>query len=127
MTTEVRPFAVTIPAGTLQSAPASFALTMPSRVVTGIRWRVPPGPRGQVGWALVVSGAHVFPFGDTGWIVADDETDRVDFTNAPQTGAWQLVGYNTGLLPHTVYLQFMLEPVASRTASGAFVPLVITA
>ena len=127
MTSELRSYAVTIPSGTLASAPYTATLAMPSRIVTAVRWRVPPGPRGSVGWALSVSGGHVIPWGDTNWIVADDESDTVPMTNAPESGDWSLTGYNTGLLPHTVYLQFQLEPVSSRGIAAASAPLDIIA
>lgn len=119
MTTELRSFAVTVPAGTAQASPVIVALDMPPRIVTAVRWRVPPGPRGAMGWALSLAGQHLYPWGNGNWIVADDEYDRVDLTDAPSSGAWQLIAYNTGLLDHTVYLQFSLEPVGgSRGAPG---------
>ena len=127
MTTEVRTYQVTIPAGTLQASPVTISLPMPARIVTGLRWRVPPGPRGLVGWALSVAGSHVFPWGDTSWIVADDETDDIALTNVPSTGKWSLVGYNTGLLDHTVYLTFRLEPLTAPIVIAASGPLELSA
>lgn len=117
MAIETRSFAVTVPAGTPQSAPARTPLAMPARIVTAVRWRVPPGPRGVMGFALTMAGTHVVPWGDTNWIVADDEYDTWLLTDAPSSGAWALDAYNTGLLAHTVYLQFMLEPVSSRAST----------
>ena len=87
MTTEVRPFSPSIPAGTPSTAPVTIPLTMPARIVSSVRARIPPGPRGTMGFALVVAGAHVVPFGDQAWIIADDETMQWDLTNVPQTGA----------------------------------------
>jgi hypothetical protein len=117
MTTELRTYAVTIPAGTLSSAPQTTDLAMPARIVTSVRVRVPPGPRGSVGFALALAGQHVVPWGNAAWIIADDETMDWPMTNAPTSGAWQFIGYNTGLLDHTIYLQFSLEPVTSRPSS----------
>lgn len=114
MATETRSFAVSVPAGTAQATPQVTNLTMPPRIVTAVRWRVPPGPRGALGWALSMAGQHVVPWGNGNWIVADDEYDRVQFTEAPTSGAWQLIAYNTGLLPHSVYLIFDLEPVGAK-------------
>lgn len=127
MATEVRSFAVTIPAGTLSTAPQTTQLVMPPRHVTAVRWRVPPGPRGAMGWALSMAGAHVIPWGNASWIIADDEYDTVPMTNAPSSGAWTLTGYNTGLLDHTVYLQFQLEPVGSPGVAVPLAPLDIIA
>lgn len=117
MATELRTYAVTVPVGASIAAPFTQALDMPPRIVTAVRWRVPPGPRGCLGWALTMAGNHVVPWGNGNWIVADDETDSIPLTNAPSSGAWVFAGYNTGFLSHTVYLQFSLEPVIVRASA----------
>lgn len=117
MATETRSFAVLVPAGTLDTAPQVTSLAMPPRIVTSVRWRVPPGPRGVLGWSLAMAGQHVLPWGNGNWIIADDEYDRVELTDAPSSGAWQLIAYNLGLLDHTVYLQFDLEPIGEKRSS----------
>lgn len=127
MATEVRSFAVLVPAGTLEAAPITAELAMPSRIVTGVRVRVPPGPNGALGFALAMAGEHVVPWGNAAWIVADDEVMDWPLTHAPTSGAWQLIAYNTGYLDHTVYLQFALEPVSSGGGLALVQPLNVTA
>ena len=127
MAAEIRSFAPSVPAGTLATAPVSLPLTMPDRIVQRIRIRVPPGPRGLMGFALTVSGGVIIPWGPAQWIIADDEIMEWDLTDYPTTGAWALLAYNTGQVAHTVYLQFSLYPLSARTDTGAWAPVTITA
>lgn len=118
---EVRTFAVTIPAGTPQSAPVTQQITFPPREVTGITWKVPPGPSGLMGWKLTMSnGQQVLPAG-SGYIVADDQSDTWPLTNLPDSGAWEVTGYNTGAFPHTVYLTFLLDVITGAAQSPALI------
>lgn len=125
MAAEVRTFAVTIPAGTPQASPAIIDLAMPARVVTAIRWRVPPGPRGELGWALGAAGVRVLPWGEDQWVVADDEVAEWPLTDQITSGAWQLQGYNTGSFDHTVYVTFLLELVGQGATLGPVAPLAL--
>lgn len=115
---EVRSFAVTISAGTPLAAPVTTPVAFPSRTVLAVRWQVPPGPSGLMGWRLTMSGGvPVIPSGG-GWIIADDAADTWQVRDQPDSGAWEVTGYNTGTYPHTVYLDFMLEPVAVPAAAA---------
>lgn len=118
----VVPFQITIPASTPQATPQVTDLTLPPTVVETVRWRVPKGPRGQMGWALTMGGQWVIPYGTGTYVVADDETDDWTIEGLPDSGAWQLTGYNTGNFPHTVYLYFFTTPI-DRGPSGVGVPV----
>ena len=119
---EIRSFAVTVPAGTPVASPAVTSLAMPPRVVTAVRWRVPPGPLGLVGWALSMAGNNVIPYGSGNWIVANDEASRWTLEDAPTSGAWTLTAYNTGTYNHTIYLDFELD-VIPTAVSAAVTPI----
>ena len=125
MSYEVREFQVTVPAGTTQAAPQVTALTMPARVIDRVRVRVPPGPRGTVGWALGSGGQPVLPWNAGAWIVADDE--HIDWALQGQidSGAWQLIAYNTGTYAHTLYITFLVDPpqLVSGIAPAPTMPL----
>jgi len=127
MASEVRNYEVTIPAGTLASAPLLTDLAMPPRTVTAVRVRIPPGPRGLVGWALAVAGTQVIPWNAGAWIVGDDEILDWPLANQIDSGAWQLSAYNTGIYDHAIYVTFSLEPVGSRGGLALVAPLTITA
>lgn len=105
---EVRSFAVTIPAGTPLEAPATFDVSFPPRDVVAVHWKVPPGPSGLMGWRLTMSGGNaVVPTGG-GWVIADNESDTWPLTGQPDSGAWEVTGYNTDIYDHTVYVDFLL-------------------
>ena len=109
MPNEIRHFTATIPAGTPVTAPVTVAITMPPRVVRSVYWRVPNGPLGLFGWQLAMGGVRVIPaFGDL-YVVANDEHDTWYPADHPDSGAWQVIGYNTGTNPHSVYLAFSVD------------------
>lgn len=119
---EIRSFAVTIPAGTPLAAPATTSLFFPPRIVTAVRWRVPPGPSGLMGWRLTMSGGvAVIPTGG-GWVIADNESATWPLTGQPDSGAWELTGYNTDIYDHTVYLDFLLDLITAPAAGAAQLP-----
>lgn len=122
MAYDIQRFAATIPAGTLQSAPITINLTMPARIVTAVTIIVPPGPRGEVGFALAAVGVQYIPSNANGFIVADNQ--RIDWAldNVIESGAWQLIGYNTGLYPHTLQVIFQCNLPDAPAASAPETP-----
>lgn len=125
MASEVRSFGVPIAAGTPKTAPFTQLIAFPTRVVSQINWRVPPGPHGLMGWRLTMGGVQVVPLPDGAWLVADDDHGEWPMTGLPVTGQWELTGYNTGAWPHTVYLDFLLDlvaPAATAAPAAAVAP-----
>lgn len=118
MAREIYEFPVTIPAGTPQAAPQKTDLTMPTRVVDTIEVLVPPGPRGEVGFQLASKGVAFIPRNTQNYIVTDDERIEWPVEGMMDSGAWQLIAYNTGQFAHTVYVRFLVQ-VSGQTASGA--------
>lgn len=114
MSAELRAFTVTTPAGTPSSAPLLTPLTMPARIVTGVRIRIPRGPAGQLGLRLASAGTQVIPWNTGSWLVADDEVYDEPLEGFISSGAWQLQSYNGGLWDHTVQVLFRLQPVGSQ-------------
>lgn len=120
MATSVVALSATVPAGTAKASPVTVDLSLGPFYTNMIRWRVPPGPRGNLGWYLAMGGVQVLPQNAGGWIVADDEYDEWTIENLPDSGAWQLIGYNTGSYSHTVYLDFHTTPVQAGGVLTAF-------
>lgn len=118
MAVEIRDFTVTIPAGTAISAGFTSALSFPARVVTEIRVRVPPGPRGEVGFALGSGGIPIVPFGAGNWVVTDNEDLIYPLDDTITSGAWQLLGYNTGSFDHTLRIYFLCQLVTASSAGA---------
>jgi hypothetical protein len=104
---EIQSFAVSIPAGTLKSAPQITALTMPPRIVDEVEILVPPGPRGEVGFQLGAAGGQIIPVTLGQFIVTDNEVIHWPMEDQIDSGAWQLIAYNTGSQPHTVTVRFL--------------------
>lgn len=110
---EVRSFAVTIPAGTPLASPVTESIAFPARIVTAVHWKVPPGPAGEMGWRLTMSGGvPVIPTGG-GWVITDNDSDTWPLQGQPDSGQWEVTGYNTGGFPHTVYLDFLLDLITA--------------
>lgn len=105
---EVRSFQVTIPAGTPASAPYTADVSFPPRELLGVHWKVPPGPSGLMGWRLTMSGGlPVIPTGG-GWVITDGDSDTWEVESQPDSGAWEVTGYNTDIYDHSVYLDFLV-------------------
>ena len=103
-------FEPTTPHGTSQAAPYTDDLTLPNYEVQLIRWRVPPGPQGNLGWQLWYSDALILPQNGL-WMIADNEYDKLELDELPTAGDWQFKGYNSGTYDHTVYLTFYCNPL----------------
>jgi len=114
---EIRAAQATIPAGTPLAAPVTVSVAFPDRIVRAVRWRVPPGPGGLMGWQLTSDGVPVIPVVPGTWIIADNESDDWPLNGYPTAGNWQVTGYNTGVYPHTVYLTFLLDLITPATVA----------
>ena len=119
MATEVHEFPVTIPAGTPRSAPLTFSLAMPPRRVERIVVEVPPGPRGEVGWAIGAAGTAILPAEAGAFIVTDSRTVEWPLEDQIDSGAWQLFAYNTGAFNHALYVRIHTLPVSTPGAATA--------
>jgi hypothetical protein len=118
MATSATNFAALIPAGTSPLNLFSVNLPLGTAIVEKIRWRVPPGPRGLMGWALFMGGVQVVPDDAGFFVIADNEYDDWDISGLPDSGAWACAGYNLGTFDHTVYLSFFTSPV-QQAGGGA--------
>jgi hypothetical protein len=118
MATDVTALSATITASTPIATPQIVELNIGSVTVNKIRWRVPPGPRGNLGWYLSMGGVQVLPDDKGAYVIADDEYDDWQIDNLPDSGAWELTGYNTGTHDHTVYLYFFTTPIVTSVAVG---------
>lgn len=110
-------FAVTIPAGTPQSAPVTVDCMFDPAAVSEVDITIPPGPSGLVGFQLWVLGGQVIPSNQGGWIVGDNRVIPWQVEGQPDSGAWQVVGYNTDIYDHTLYLEFQVTPAGSIPAT----------
>ena len=117
MATTVVAFSCSTPAG----GTSSISLSVGTDPVEAIRWRVPPGPRGALSWYLAQSGVQVLPSTLGAAIVADDEWDTWVLSSLPPNPIWTFVGTNTGVKPHSVYLQFFTNSAAASGGGGGVI------
>jgi hypothetical protein len=116
MAAEVRHYTAAIPAGTAIAHPVTVPIVFPPRIVNSIDWRVAPGSQGVMGWQLAMGGVLVLPTSSDQWVIADGTSGTFTLDNYPDSGAWQVIGYNTGSYPHSVFLTFHLD-LPSRPAA----------
>lgn len=114
MARELRRFTATIPAGTAIAAPVTVPLTLPVRVVTAIDWRIPGGPLGTMGFRLAMGKVQVIPTPGDLWVIEDSTSGTFTLSDYPTSGAWQLVGYNTGQYAHSIFLTFHCELIVAK-------------
>lgn len=111
MARESRQFTATIPGGTLPAAPLVTDIPIPVGIVRQVRWRVPAGNLGLLGWRITMGGVQVLPSGGDPWVIADGQTGDWQLDGYPDSGAWQVTGYNTGSYAHSVYVTLDFDPV----------------
>ena len=119
MASVIQQFTVSTPAGTPIDSPQYATLGVRQAMkVSAVRFRIPPGPRGDLGFSLTSGGLPVFPSGG-GWIITDSDEILWPLDDTLTSGAWELASYNVGQWPHTVYITFLLDnlvPVSTTPA-----------
>jgi hypothetical protein len=121
MAYEIKDFTITIPAGTAKSAGFTSSMAFDPRIVTQINVRVPPGPRGEVGFKIGSGGLQILPAAPGDYIVTDNEDLQYPLDDTITSGAWQLLGYNTGVYDHTLRVYFFCDliPITPAASSGS--------
>lgn len=127
MAAVIRRFSATIPAGTAKAAPVLIKTTMPPYTIERVEVIVPPGPRGQAGFKLTVSGAQAIPYGNDDFFVADSEKIEWDLQGFPDSGDWGLLGYNLGTQNHTLEIRYFCQLIDTSPPAEQFTPLPVDA
>lgn len=117
-------YEIYVPAGTAEAAPERHEINIPPGVITGVRVRFPPGPRGLVsvgifqgthkmwprGFELPTDVPARIPYptwyrGDNEWIAWEEHVRNIEGWH------WFLVGFSPdATYDHTVYVDiFILE------------------
>lgn len=119
---------MTIPAGTLKASPQVSNLTMPpARVVERVEITVPPGPRGDVGFQVAQGSVQLYPYETGNFIVVDGVELDWDVVGGVDSGAWQLIAYNTGAFNHTLQVRFLTHLAIAPSEPASFTPLPVDA
>lgn len=125
MADDVFVFDVTTNAGVTQASPITTQLAMPTCIVRRIVVRVPPGPAGHLGFQLAAAGTQIIPVNAGKWIVADNEQLTWDVANVIESGAWEMISYNSGVYNHTVEVRFEVDYPWLHQAGPVHQPLAI--
>lgn len=104
-------FAVTIPAGTLSTAPLVTPTVFNTGIVDRIEWRFPGGCNGQVGIQIGARTVPVLPGAKTQFFIRSGDSQGFDLEDLPNTGDWSVIGYNTGVFAHTVQVVFRVHRI----------------
>jgi hypothetical protein len=123
MAREIQRFSVTVPASTAKAAALAFTLAMPPRIVDEIEILVPPGPRGEVGFQLSSGGVQIIPATAGAFEVTDNEVIHWPLEGQIDSGAWQLIAYNTGAFNHLIQVRFLVRLVPVAATLAGFQPL----
>lgn len=121
---------ITIPAGTLSTAPATFPLIWREGYPEFIDFRFPPGPSGMVGLQLLHSGRVIIPKRGNTFLIADNEVIKWSLEGFPYNANYTVRGYNTGVYPHTIQLRVGINEVgrvALQRVPSTIIPLPMTA
>ncbi len=114
MATQCYQFQATVTPSNNQTSPLTVPLSIPVMHVDEIEVEVPPGPLGEVGFHLNVSGVQCIPYKEGDFIVANNETLRWSFDNLPESGSWSITLYNNGAYDHTLYIRLSVSPVKAE-------------
>lgn len=121
MAREIRSYTCLVPAGTLDTAPATFDTSFPPRVVDGVQVIVPAGPSGLVGWRLLIGNAQAIPYLSDPWIITSGEIITWPLEDYPDSGTWSVQAYNTGINDHALYIRFLLSLTGAATPKPAVI------
>lgn len=107
--TMVRAFDVTIPAGTLKANPLVTLTQFEANVVERIDWLFPDGCQGTVGIQIGARATPVIPDQPGQFIVRSGDSAGYDLADMHTTGDWSVIGYNTGVFPHTIRVTYRVR------------------
>jgi hypothetical protein len=125
MAYRIVPFAVTIPAGTLKTAPVTIPLNLDNWEIEALDLEVPPGPAGLMGFQIANNGVPYIPYGAGQWLVWDDVKERYQLDEQPNASGWAIIGYNLGTYDHQVIARFHVNRVSNQQTTPAPRPLII--
>lgn len=107
--TVVHPFAVTIPAGTLPTAPLVTPTVFAPNIVDSIEWVFPDGCNGAVGIQIGARKVPVLPGAITQFFTRSGSAGAINVEDMHDSGDWSVIGFNTGSFPHTVQVTFKVH------------------
>jgi hypothetical protein len=115
-------FAVTIPAGTLQSAPITVPCVFNDGDVTEIDVKVPSGPNGNVGFFIGAGGSQYVPRTKGSFIRPNNDFFEWPLTNAINSGSWSVTAFNLDIFDHTIQVFFQVNETGASSSERSITP-----
>ena len=109
---EVLAYTATIPAGTAKATPVTINLPIFNWDIESLDLQVPTGPNGLMGFYLALSGEQWIPHVRGQYLVWNDHFQNWPLTKQPTNKGWQVVGYNTDVYDHSVFLRFHVNSLS---------------
>lgn len=122
MANRIESYTVTIPSGTLESAPTTIDTTFDPGIVDRIDVMVPPGPSGLMGFRFAYGSEIIIPNDASKWLIFDNYQGTWELEDYPTGKHWAIVGYNTDIYDHSIYIKYHLsntDTPASKAGPGA--------
>jgi hypothetical protein len=109
MATRIYSIQVTVPAGTLQSAPQVTPWKTEDNLINLIELEVPPGHNGLTGIRVMKGDVPLLPYNTNAFIVANAYVNSWTVNDYLPTGDITIQTFNTGAYAHTFYLRMTVS------------------
>lgn len=106
---------VTVPAGTPASNPLFQALDFRQGHAEQVEIRIPPGPSGLVGVALLRSGRRELPRDTDEWLITDAEPVIWPLQGYGTSESWAVIAYNTDIYEHTFQIRMLFNEIRATS------------
>jgi hypothetical protein len=100
---------VTIPAGTLQSAPVSTPWVLEEAHLKYIDIIIPDGPGGTAGFRILWAQQQIIPWANNSYLAPNNEKIHVDTDVDITISGLVIQTYNTDTWPHTFYFRGLIS------------------
>lgn len=107
----IYPITVTVPSGTLASAPLSVPWVTEDGIIEEVELLIPPGPNGTTGIRIMKGDVQLIPWGANTWIIGNDYNKAYPIGGYLPTRDLKIQAYNTGANPHSFYLRMSLSSI----------------
>lgn len=121
--TRIQSYTVLTPANTAAATPQSVQIQFPPGTTTRIDIKVPPGPSGNLAINVNAGGNNYIPVNTGGFLFPDDDDLSFPVSNAPNSGNWTVVSYNTDVWDHSIYITFHVEEFPSTPIASSTTPI----
>lgn len=123
MAERVEWFDVTVPAGTLKTAPTETVLRFNEGDIERLDLTIPDGHAGLTGIRFNSAHQQIIPLTPGSYIIGNGVDRSWDLHGFPNNGNWSVSCYNTDVYDHTFHFEFLvneiggagLAPVALQT------------